>query len=177
MLSCGYRDLCRHASAGVTLIEAMVVIAILAVVTALAAPSFSTMIMNNRVRTAADGIMAGLQLARAEAIRRNSNVSFTLTPGAGWTVASVLPAATIQTRSANEGGTGLQVASLNNQNSVAFTSTGTVASYDPANTLTRVTIQPAAGVSGDSLRITIFAGGQIRLCNMAITTENDPRRC
>jgi type IV fimbrial biogenesis protein FimT len=171
----------RQANAGMrgfTLAEAMIVVVILAIVSALAAPSFSTMVLNSRVRTGADGILAGLQLARTEAIRRNTNVSFTLGTGAGWTVAVVSPVSSIQTRPAGEGGgAGLQMTTLNNQTSVAFTPTGMVAGYDPGTTLTQVTVAPPAGANGDNLRIDIFAGGQIRMCNPGIADANDPRRC
>jgi type IV fimbrial biogenesis protein FimT len=133
---------------------------------------------NNRVRTGVDGILSGLQLARTEAIRRNTNVSFTLNTDTGWTVAVVSPAATIQTRPASEGGSNLQVTTLNDQTALTFTSTGTVSGYNPNANLTKITVAPPAGIDGaDSLQIDIFAGGQARMCNLAITTANDPRSC
>ena len=163
---------------GVSLIELMVVIVVVAILASLAAPSFSTMLANNRVRTGVDGILAGLQLARTEAIRRNTNVSFTLNTGTGWTVAVVSPSATVQTRPASEGGGNLQVTTLNNQTSLTFTSTGTVSGYNPTTNLTKITVAPPTGIdSADSLQIDIFAGGQARMCNLAITTANDPRSC
>jgi len=163
---------------GVSLIELMVALAVLAILVSLAAPNFSTIVANNRVRTGVDGILAGLQLARTEAIRRNTNVSFTLNTDTGWTVAVVSPAATIQTRPASEGGPNLQVTTLNSQTALTFTSTGTVSGYNPNSNLTKITVAPPAGVDGaDSLQIDIFAGGQPRMCNLAITTANDPRSC
>lgn len=163
---------------GFTLIEAMVVVAVVAVVASIAAPSLATMVTNNRVRTAADGLLSGLQLARAEAIRRNTLVSFTLDTAPGWTVAVVAPAATVQRRPAGEGsGSGLQITSLNNQTNLRFDATGMVAGFNTAANLSQVTIAPPAGAAGDSLRIDVFAGGQIRLCNLSITRADDPRRC
>ena len=163
---------------GVSLIELMVALAVLAILISVAAPNFSTIVANNRVRTGVDGILAGLQLARTEAIRRNTNVSFTLNTDTGWTVAVVSPAATIQTRPASEGGPNLQVTTLNSQTALTFTSTGTVSGYNPNSNLTKITVAPPTGVAGaDSLQIDIFAGGQARMCNLAITTANDPRSC
>lgn len=164
--------------AGFGLIELMIVIAIIAIVSGLAAPSFSTMLANGRVRTGADGIISGLQLARTEAIHRNSNTTFTLNTGTGWTVAAVRPASTVQIRPASEAGSNLQVTSLNNQLSLSFTSLGAIAGYNTGTTLTKITIAPPIGVANaDSLQIDVTAGGQIRMCNLAITTDNDPRKC
>lgn len=68
-----------HAPSGMTLIELMVGIAIVAILFALAAPDFRTWIQNTHIRTAAEAIQNGLMLARAEAVRRNTNVRFQLT--------------------------------------------------------------------------------------------------
>ncbi|WP_436179352.1 GspH/FimT family pseudopilin [Acidovorax sp. LjRoot66] len=63
-----------RASAGFTAIELMVVVAIVAVLTALAAPSFTPLIERWRVREAAESITASVYLARSEAIKRGGNV-------------------------------------------------------------------------------------------------------
>lgn len=74
---------------GFTTTELMIVVAIVAVLTAIAVPNMRSMIQTQRVRTAAFDLNAGLTVARSEAIKRNSSV--TMTPGAGgwvdgWTV-------------------------------------------------------------------------------------------
>ena len=63
-----------RASAGFTAIELMVVVAIVGVLTALAAPSFTPLIERWRVREAAESITASVYLARSEAIKRGGNV-------------------------------------------------------------------------------------------------------
>ncbi|MEX8502384.1 MAG: GspH/FimT family pseudopilin [Leptothrix ochracea] len=63
---------------GFTIIELMVTIAIIAVVMFSAIPSMSTWLRNTQVRTAAESLQAGLQKARAEAVRRNTPVTFSL---------------------------------------------------------------------------------------------------
>jgi type IV fimbrial biogenesis protein FimT len=62
-------------SAGLGLIEMLIAVAIMAVLLALAMPGFQTFIRNTQVRTAAESIHAGLNLARTEALRRNARVS------------------------------------------------------------------------------------------------------
>ncbi len=60
---------------GFTLIELMVTLAVLAIVVAMAAPSFNSMIANNRSSGMATELTAALNFARSEAIKRVKPVS------------------------------------------------------------------------------------------------------
>jgi len=68
----------RGVLAGVTLIEQMVVIALLAVMFTIALPSFSDWIRNTRLRSVAESLRSDLQMARADAIRRNTTTRLQL---------------------------------------------------------------------------------------------------
>ncbi|MFY9328275.1 MAG: GspH/FimT family pseudopilin [Georgfuchsia sp.] len=68
---------CRRG--GFSLVEMMIVIAITAILLALGIPSFTAYLANLKVRTTAEGFLSGLQLARADAVRRNARVEFILT--------------------------------------------------------------------------------------------------
>ncbi|MEP5766485.1 MAG: GspH/FimT family pseudopilin [Halieaceae bacterium] len=61
--------------AGLTLIELMVVLFILAVVNALAGPALAETIKRNQLRSAAERVLLSLNLARSEAVKRNQTVS------------------------------------------------------------------------------------------------------
>lgn len=83
------KHLLPHVARGFTLLELMVVVALLAIISALAAPSFKNLLASQRVRVTAYNIVADLILARSEALKRGENVS--LTPALsqwtnGWSV-------------------------------------------------------------------------------------------
>lgn len=59
---------------GFTLIELMVVVAIVALLSALAAPSFKQMIQSNTISAAVNGLLSDMRFARSEAIRRGGGV-------------------------------------------------------------------------------------------------------
>lgn len=58
-----------------TLIELMVTLVVLAILAAIAAPSFTTMVANNRSSSLGHELTAAINLARAEAIKRGGRVS------------------------------------------------------------------------------------------------------
>lgn len=71
------------AARGFTMLELMVVVAILAILAALAGPNMVPVIERWRVRQAAEEMVATLAYARSEAIKRGGNVSVARsTPGA-----------------------------------------------------------------------------------------------
>lgn len=75
-------------SRGFTTTELMIVLAIVGILTAIAAPSMADMVRTQRLRTAAFDVVAGLQLARSEAIKRNTSVTIAPIGGdwkSGWT--------------------------------------------------------------------------------------------
>lgn len=159
---------------GLTLIELMITVAVLAIGLSLAAPSFTQQIANYRLRSASESIINGLNYARAEAVRRNSPVSFTLdNTGAGWAVAQVNPATTLQSR-ANGESPGVTAASTTTSRAVTFTATGFVDTSGVR--LSQINLSTSVA-NTDTRRIDIFGGGLIRVCDPAVTTAGDPRRC
>jgi type IV fimbrial biogenesis protein FimT len=62
-------------SSGFTAIELMVVVAIVAILATMAAPSFSGIIERYRIRRASEDLTAAIYLARTEAMRRGGRVA------------------------------------------------------------------------------------------------------
>ena len=77
---------------GFTAIELMVVIAIVAILATLAAPSFNPLIERWRVRSASEDLTSTLYFARSEAIKRGGGVTIDATGGwnLGWKVTHTL---------------------------------------------------------------------------------------
>jgi len=66
---------------GITLLEGLMVIAILGIVTAAAVPSYQEMIERNRLKQVAESFKSDLQFARTEAIKRSMKIKVSRTTG------------------------------------------------------------------------------------------------
>lgn len=175
---------------GVTLLELAIALAIIAVLSALAVPGFAQMIQNSRIRAVSESILSGMQVARAEAVKRNRPVQFDLRAGAAWSVCTMplapgacpVPdnATTIQGRSASDGSADVSV-ETSNAGPFIFNSLGALTSPVPtaANGLVSIDINSLASpVNSRRLRIVIGAGGTVKSCDPKLSsTGTDPRRC
>lgn len=188
---------------GLSLIELMIALVIIALLLFVAVPSFGVFLQNTQIRNAGESVLQGLNLARAEALRRNAPVRFQLvsdltsacalvTNRLNWVVSSLdaagkcheAPGATatdiVQKQSARDGTANVALAS--NVSSVTFNGIGRVTSAAATIDLTNVSgvcqhTDPANGTMR-CLRILVSAGGQIRLCDPRVDPlGTDPRRC
>lgn len=171
----------------------MIGIAILAIVVTLGMPSYTAWIQNTRIRTAAESIQNGIQLARAEAVQRNARVQFVLDGvHSDWTLGCETVVgdnngdgvddcpAEIQSRAASEGSSSDVVITTVPADSdvIVFTRLGVV--DGTLSPFTQVDISSATLSAAESrpLRVTIGVGGNMRMCDPATTlSASDPRKC
>ncbi len=71
---------------GVTFIEVMITVAIVAIIASLGVPQYFNHIEDNRLRHAAEDIYSKMYWARSQAIKENQNVVFYVQTGASWCV-------------------------------------------------------------------------------------------
>jgi type IV fimbrial biogenesis protein FimT len=177
---------------GLTLIEVMVTLAIVAALVGVAAPSINSWIINSRVRSATEAIANGLRFAHSEAVRRNGLVTFRMTSTANvdWIVETDIGGTTTTLQSFN-------AAQVANSNEVVVTRTpatltsirfnGLGRSVPPAppstDVLQRIDITTSQGdaTSRRPLRVMVGAAGAIRMCDpspaLVGRTPPDPRAC
>ena len=70
-------------NSGFTLVELLVTVAVLAIIIAVGLPQMSVFFKGNRMVTNANELLAGLHVARSEAIKRNSRVTICKSTNAG----------------------------------------------------------------------------------------------
>ena len=166
--------------AGFTLIELMIVIVILAIMLFIALPNFAIWMQNTQIRTAGEAVLNGMQLARAEAIRRNVNVEMRMDASSGWTARVPDTGEVIQSRLAAAGSAAALVTiTPAGAKTVTFNSFGSVATnLDGTATVTEIKIDSAQIPAADSreLCILVRAGGNVRMCDPQVDVT-DTRTC
>lgn len=182
---------------GFSLIELIVGLAILGLLMALGLPQYATFISNARLRATTEGITNGLNLARAEAVKRNTRVELVFTDdepieplvntvvasttGPNWVVRAWVPATSsydfIEGKlgaegSGKTGASGVTVATVTTgiyDGTVTFTGFGALNSAQPISF--QVTF-PTAGACD-----TVATQGPLRCLNVNVTPGGQIRIC
>lgn len=74
----------RQHCTGFTLLETMIVVAIMGILASLAVPSYQDILERNRLKQAVEALKSDLQFARAEAIKQSKDLRVTLTGTTTW---------------------------------------------------------------------------------------------
>ena len=188
---------------GITLIEVMISVAIVSITLSLGIPAYGEWIQNVQIRTAAESMQSGIQLARAEGLRQNAQVLFQLmttigadcalsTSATNWVIStedasgrcnqtdSTETPHITRFKAASEGTRNVTVAAT--KESIQFNGLGQVTPA-VADTITIDFENPAGGsciADGGKmhcLRVQVTSGGQVRMCDPAATASDDPRTC
>ncbi len=193
-------------SKGFSLIELMVALTIIAILLAAAVPNISSWIRNASVRATAESIQSGLQMARVEAVRRNTIVRFQLVSslGAGcgasttlgnWVISlddatasggtcdqspSDTTAPRIIQKKPEEEGSDTRTAIAADAANFSFNGLGQRTSAPTSNANINITHSSgscnADGGQVRCLRVVVSRAGQIRMCDPA-RSANDPMGC
>lgn len=170
----------RAQARGFTLIEAMIALALVLVAMLIGLPAFTSTLAGIRVRAVAEGMLAGIQMARSEAVRRNQQVSFRLDAesGGAWSVRLVSDDSTLQSKPASEGGTVNVQADLDT--TLTFNNLGQ-RTAPVGGALTFSLTNPSVGDCQPSgsvrcLSLLVQPGGEVRLCDPQRTAP-DPQAC
>lgn len=146
---------------GFTLIELMLVIALIAILAGIGLPAFRQMILNNRIVNTANHLLATMQLARSEAATQRRQItvcpSTNQTSCAGnntWTPGAVVLQGANVVRLMPPAATDVTIASASNQ--VVFDVTGQLS---PLAAIT-LSVEDARGVGANSRTICISLLGR-----------------
>ena len=171
---------------GFTLIEMMIVVAIVVLATTLGLPSYRTWVQNTQIYNAAESAQNGLQKAQAEAVKLNSNVEFVLAANSPWKI-QLAGSAVIESSTMEGSKNVTHTATPTNATTITFNNLGGVGvpPNTPFNTdgsapLRQIEFDSAVLTGSRKLRVTIGingVGSNIRMCDPNLATGTSPRAC
>jgi type IV fimbrial biogenesis protein FimT len=187
------------------MIEMLIAIVIMGMLLSLGLPAMSTYLNNAKLRAAAQSFLSGLQLARSEAVRRNTNVDFVLTnsdytvvgfgavvansTGQNWVIRTSNLATFIEAKFGAEssGRAAGQASPVQVAGTVSTVTFGGLGSTTLGAAATFAFSHPTGGNCASAggpmrcLNVIVSAGGQARLCDPAVsaaaTAAGDTRGC
>lgn len=191
---------------GLTLVELMVTLAVLAFLMLAGLPSLSQWMRNGQIRTVAESLQNGMTKARNEAVRRNARVWFSMVTGSSsascalssssgsWVVSLASPTGAcnqansdttapriLERWAQSEGSSDVTVAVFDATCATAATAQVIFDGFGrltaPDSQARCIVVNHSSGSDNRALRITISPAGNVRMCDPAVTDTNDPRRC
>jgi prepilin-type N-terminal cleavage/methylation domain-containing protein len=152
----------RERLAGITLIEVLVAIAILAIVAAIALPAYQSQIARQNLVLVAETLVSDIKLARSEALKRSDEVSFSITSGANWSYV-ISDSASTQIKSVSSSNfSNITELTLSNLGGGSFSFDGVRGLSDVPGNAT-ITFN----ASGDSASVVVNVVGRAWICDLS----------
>ena len=149
---------------GVTLVEALIVVAIIGILAAMAAPSFNDYIDRERVIGAAEGVAAAMQNTKAEAIKSNSKLWVVFDSDA-WCYGSTKAGdTTCDCTTANSCAIGSVVQGSEFPGVSVTFSNGVSTSFSPLRGTAHNGTITFSGNNGKTLNVVVSTLGRIKIC-------------
>jgi type IV fimbrial biogenesis protein FimT len=147
----------RRKTLGLTLLELMISLAILAILTSLAVPSFGTRVAHGRLLRAAENLAGDITEARFEATRRGQPLFVQSAPSC-WAVSSAPDCACAATQAC-------QIHRMDLADHPGVSLQGALAvRVDPAGTALQTGVVTLRSSYGEQLRVEVSALGRPRIC-------------
>lgn len=159
---------------GVNLVELMISLSILSIIVALASPSFTDWLGTISVKNTSESIASGISLARAEAVKINQPVEFTMGDNGNWSIINSTTQATIKEK--NLRSSKVTTSTVPNSRSTAtFNGLGQLRKNNLDNSLpfTKITVNPAFNediIYGNE--VILSSGGSVSICSLNPNSNN-----
>lgn len=142
---------------GLTLIEIMVVIAIIAIAAAIAVPSYNDTVDRQRLTQALETTLSDIRWAKSESVKRSLEVSVTFSTGANWSYTIMDANSTL-----------LKTASNADFSTISLNSTGFASNtlaFNPARGTANAGNVELTSARGHTGKVTVSSLGRSRICN------------
>ena len=172
----------RGTAPGFTLIEMMIAITITGILLVVGVPAMRGVVENTRIRATAESIKYGIDLARNDAVRLNTQVQFVST-ATGWEVSRVSDGVVMHAGTGQESSHEVALTiTPGGADRITFDSLGHSLAINPADNsapLAQVDVESAnpPSISGyRPMQVQVLPGGAARMCDPAVDAT-DPRVC
>jgi type IV fimbrial biogenesis protein FimT len=172
----------RGAARGFTLIELMIAVTVTGILLVLGVPAMRGVVENTRIRATCESIKYGLDMARNDAVRLNTQIEFATTT-AGWEVRRVTDGTVLHAGTGQEASHEVELTMVPaDSDRVTFDAFGRSLATNPSDgsaPLTEIdvaSVNPPTASGYRPMNVQVLAGGATRMCDPA-AGSSDPRVC
>lgn len=159
---------------GVSLIELMVSLSIMAILAAIASPNFTNWIGSLSVKNNSENIYAGLSLARTEALKTNQLVEFQLESNGSWKIVNPINSDVLKQNKLKNTDTINFTLLPSDANKISFNGFGiAVNNQDDSPNISQIKVSSNFGEDRvPSIELNILQGGSLSMCSTSSSSSN-----